>query len=978
MDRQTSATINGTKTSTKYDELGRPVSTWQGEADTGTKLSVIKYDTVAKGEVYGTYTYKDGAVYSSVINAVLDETNDYKPTSTKYTLSKTAEPQLGGTYEFTTQYNKDGTVQGQGLPAAADLTGESLGYQYDDLQRPAGLKTSLGGLSYVSSVTYSPTSNLETMELFTGGSTDKKAWLNYNYEQGTDRLKNSSFRVEGNTTAAYDADYTYDATGNILSIADTPSSGTRDVQCYTYDGLRRLTSAWTSSATPNGASGTGSTDAACAAGASSTTVGGVAPYWTEYGFDSIGNRTSEVRHGLNGAGTATRTYKYGQGSGPNGANSGPHTVSSVVEKTTATSTTPEVTSQDTYTYDATGNTHTRVLSGDTQTLDWDKQNKLTQVTNADGTATSYTYDATGARLMRKTSKESTFYLPGMELHLDKATSKVTATRYYTFGSTTVAMRDVTGVHFLASDHQGTAEMSADAKTGVTSRRRMDPFGNTRDDSSSSPSGWVNDKGFVGGTVQASTGLTTLGAREYDSDTGRFISADPIVDYNDPQQINGYAYANNSPISFSDASGLRMADCVGGWNECGPGPKKHPGAVADTVDYGASYTPAQQKADEARAKEDAAKARAIAIAKELASIIADELGITDALDCFTTGNIGACGSTVANVVGSLIGGGPLARLASKYVFRWTKAAAVAKRIVGLGKKLWKEFKGWRKSEKAAAEAEGVAASCNSFVPGTLVLMADGSTKKIEDVDIGDKVVATDPETGKTKTETVTAEIKGTGLKHLVKVTVDTDGKKGTKTASVTATDGHPFWVPELGAWFQATDLKPGEWLSTSTGTRVRIEAVKRWTVLTATVHNLTVSDLHTYYVEAGDTPLLVHNAKYGTAGELCKVRPGFKPKEGRGGKAGTRAGQNFTPAGKDEVIQRNALGHEDGIARCVNPNCDVELVYPAKSMKDVTPPTNEAQVDHVDAEADGGSGDPSNGQATCRVCNRLKSDGPQPW
>jgi lipoprotein-anchoring transpeptidase ErfK/SrfK len=47
-------------------------------------------------------------------------------------------------------------------------------------------------------------------------------------------------------------------------------------------------------------------------------------------------------------------------------------------------------------------------------------------------------------------------------------------------------------------------------------------------------------------------------------------------------------------------------------------------------------------------------------------------------------------------------------------------------------------------------------CNSFVPGTEVLMADGTTKPIEDVKTGDKVLATDPKTGRTKVETVTAD------------------------------------------------------------------------------------------------------------------------------------------------------------------------------------------------------------------------------
>ncbi|WP_315904350.1 polymorphic toxin-type HINT domain-containing protein [Streptomyces mirabilis] len=148
-------------------------------------------------------------------------------------------------------------------------------------------------------------------------------------------------------------------------------------------------------------------------------------------------------------------------------------------------------------------------------------------------------------------------------------------------------------------------------------------------------------------------------------------------------------------------------------------------------------------------------------------------------------------------------------------------------------------------------------CNSFAPGTDVLLADDTTKPIQDVKTGDKVLATDPKTGRTTVKTVTAEITGKGLKHLVRITlsIEVDGKK--LTASVTATDAHPFWVPDLGAWVDATNLIAGEQLEASTRAVVRITAVQRWTQQ-ATVYNLTVADIHTYYVLAGDTPVLVHN------------------------------------------------------------------------------------------------------------------------
>jgi hypothetical protein len=39
--------------------------------------------------------------------------------------------------------------------------------------------------------------------------------------------------------------------------------------------------------------------------------------------------------------------------------------------------------------------------------------------------------------------------------------------------------------------------------------------------------------------------------------GRFISVDPLIDVSDPQQMQGYSYAGNNPVSFSDPDGRIM-------------------------------------------------------------------------------------------------------------------------------------------------------------------------------------------------------------------------------------------------------------------------------------------------------------------------------------------------------------------------------------------------------------------------------------
>ncbi|MCD0453019.1 hypothetical protein LO762_28120 [Actinocorallia sp. API 0066] len=163
-------------------------------------------------------------------------------------------------------------------------------------------------------------------------------------------------------------------------------------------------------------------------------------------------------------------------------------------------------------------------------------------------------------------------------------------------------------------------------------------------------------------------------------------------------------------------------------------------------------------------------------------------------------------------------------------------------------------------KSQPNNNGNGVSCpvnNSFVPGTLVLMADGSTKPIEDIRVGEKVLAGDVTSGTNTPQTVVATIEGSGKKDLTTLTIDVDGPRGSKTATLTATDNHPFWVPALTAWTDAADLNPGQWLQLSTGTQAQITAITHQTRPTQ-VHNLTITTTHTYYTLAGPTAVLVHN------------------------------------------------------------------------------------------------------------------------
>ncbi|WP_437283736.1 RHS repeat-associated core domain-containing protein [Sorangium sp. So ce375] len=71
-----------------------------------------------------------------------------------------------------------------------------------------------------------------------------------------------------------------------------------------------------------------------------------------------------------------------------------------------------------------------------------------------------------------------------------------------------------------------------------------------------------------------------------------------------------------------------------------------------------------------------------------------------------------------------------------------------------------------------------------------------------------------------------------------------------------------------------------------------------------------------------------------------AEPPKKP-AARGGAPGTRPGQPFTKAGKDEVWRKNAATN-DGVNKC--DNCGTELVRPQKHTRGVRPPGDEGHVD----------------------------------
>ncbi|HEX6686874.1 MAG TPA: RHS repeat-associated core domain-containing protein [Candidatus Limnocylindrales bacterium] len=507
-----STDARGVKLAFTYDAIDRRTGVFLGSTS-GMRLLGWTFDTLAKGELTSSTRYVNGNAYTT---SVLGYDAAGETTGVAYTLPA-AEGALAGRYEFQTAHDITGQVSSMTLPAAGGLPAETLTYGYDSL----GLPKSLTGLApYVRDMSYTGYGEpLETTSGFDG----YRMRLTRFYEEGTRRLTRTlAVRESAADPVVADVRLRHDASGNVLSIADTPSGQAADVQCFRYDYLGRLTEAWTPGDN-------------CAGDPSTAGLTGPAPYWHSYRHDVVGNRTQEVRHSVSGDRTSAYTY-------PVPGSAQPHALRQV------TSTGGQV---DEFAYDPAGNTLSRKVSGVTQTLEWDAQGQLASVTE-NGKTTSFVYDASGERLLRRDPDGVTLYLGETEVYLHKATGVRSGTRYYGHDSSgDVAVRTTAnGLHWLVSDHNGSDIASIDAEDLSVTRRRYLPYGELR----GTGADWSSERGFVGGTVDASTGTVHLGAREYDTGRGRFTSVDPVMDRGDPQQMQGYAYANNAAPTLSDADG----------------------------------------------------------------------------------------------------------------------------------------------------------------------------------------------------------------------------------------------------------------------------------------------------------------------------------------------------------------------------------------------------------------------------------------
>ena len=543
---------------------------------------------------------------------------------------------------------------------------------------------------------------------------------------------------------------------------------------------------------------------------------------------------------------------------------------------------------------------------------------------ADGAAEVYCYDAMDRRdrkvfgvtsVPEKTSADDSFaaqreacvngggttgetrdysYLGSTEALTREGTADGQKTYDYTadgerLGQRARAKETPTGVEKTAfrpyeMDAQGSTIAVEGESTGAedTDRYQLDPFGATRNEEDLDASAKTNPFRFQGHYLDPAAGTYDMQARSYRPDTGRFLTqdryADPSSDLalqSDPSTNNRYAFLGGDPVTQSEYDGHRiygakgddaqlLADVTanGGAINGSGRPAKALQTQARALSNRLAGNTIGRIVDGYRQREAAAVAARIGAA-QAAVRKASEGGWRDAAAGFAHGTLGVDVGGNKNSTEYKVGdkvaeyGGYAAMVTPAGAFR-----AAAKQGLKQGLK--------RGTRRAAKEAEdrprALVQSCgHSFLAGTLVLMADGTSRAIESLQAGETVLASDPLAHTQTARLVLAPISSQGDKQIVHLRTDSGLR-------ISSTGDHPYWVNNRdgnGAWTYARDLRAGDQLvepghSVETVSSVSVE--QEW----QRTYNLSVDQDHTYYVGRPGAWVLVHNEDL----DDCPIEPGI--------------------------------------------------------------------------------------------------------
>ncbi len=214
-----------------------------------------------------------------------------------------------------------------------------------------------------------------------------------------------------------------------------------------------------------------------------------------------------------------------------------------------------------YGYDVDGRLSTVTKAGGTVTLSHDAYDHLTQVTS-NGVTTQYRYDANGNRIGEVSGSNAKNYLVAPNLGNGLASTDLVTdgsgnvvSDYVYGGSSIIARLDANGdpLYYL-TDSMGSVIGLVDGDGNIQSRIVYDGFGNVESGDEGSSLG--GDLRFQGQWLESESGLYYMRARNYDSETGLFLSRDAVdVQEQGVEAFNPYQFAFNNPLVYSDPTGM---------------------------------------------------------------------------------------------------------------------------------------------------------------------------------------------------------------------------------------------------------------------------------------------------------------------------------------------------------------------------------------------------------------------------------------
>ncbi len=223
-----------------------------------------------------------------------------------------------------------------------------------------------------------------------------------------------------------------------------------------------------------------------------------------------------------------------------------------------------------YSYNANGEQTGRTLSGTAYTLGYDYEGQLTQITHGQNT-TDFVYDALGRRYSRTAGGTATvFYYAGSQVLLEKQGE--TFTGVYTYGNSLLRRNS----EYPPYDGHGSERTVTASSQSVSGTINFEAFGQTAGSTGSSSSPYMY-AGAWGYRTDGDAGLMHVGARYYDAQVGRFITADEDL------EEHPYLSCDHDPANWVDPDGynaelvLRAGASIAGGASIIPG-----GQVVATV------------------------------------------------------------------------------------------------------------------------------------------------------------------------------------------------------------------------------------------------------------------------------------------------------------------------------------------------------------------------------------------------------------